>query len=194
MIDTLFSSLPRYIFIGSWFYSILEFILSQFLVIDILRTGIPFRKETIVINNIAEFQKLENSTFKREEGKFQFDKNKVYFLSRFYWLTFFRINTPFPVRGTAELHESGKLEFVGLLPIGTSIFFGAFTTVWVIAVVSEFIQGNLLEATIAGLIGGAFLALFGFISYKIEISRWQKMSNELVEILEENDINYLGHA
>jgi hypothetical protein len=147
------------------------------------RVGIPVFNRTLDINT-ADLAIHPCQTIKKSEGKFQFSAdNRVYFTSRIFFFRLFRFVTPFPLKIVGTTKANNKIDLVGRLPIGMTMFILCWLFGWtVVAVSSEF-----LNSIAFGLIGWGFVGIMIIISYWIEKQRVETMIEELVIILTEDN-------
>ncbi|UZR97320.1 hypothetical protein [Chondrinema litorale] len=109
----------------SFFIIIIETFLLYSFTKFAFENGITAFERTIEIptNNIKQLNDLK---LKRKEGKFYFSpNNRIYFLSRFRIFSF-RLNTPFPFKGTGVINKNNTITIIGKLPLGTTLFISFF--------------------------------------------------------------------
>lgn len=172
--------------IASWFFAIVEMISVQSFNKFFFRIGIPVFRRTIDVTGTHRAIEL-NNTIKKSVGKFRFTSpNTVYFLSQTFWFRMFRITTPFPLRAIGTIIPDNKIEIVGRVPLGTTLFILFWLLAWTSGSfsIAALTMGN-FSGVGFGLFGWAFAGLLIAISNPIEMGRMETMIKELREIVTE---------
>jgi hypothetical protein len=126
----------------------------------------------------------KHETISMQEGNFQFlDDNQVIFRSRIQWFNLFRFSHPFPVKCFGQFY-GGTVNVIGRVPLGTTVFIGfGFLTFLLFPLILIF-NGEIEAWTFAPLAGALIIFIFfGLIPYQVEKVRFERMINELSEIV-----------
>lgn len=90
----------------------------------------------------------------------------------------FRINTPFPIKGTLLWSDSAAIKVIGRLPIGSIMFLGAWLFGWSTA--GFFPKKDNFDPVSFVLFGWAFAGVMVAVSLPLELHRIRKAKEALV--------------
>ena len=173
----------------SWFIAIFELIaVSRFVyfpfgfgkLVYVESQAIPLPAESIYMQEVI---KTENGKF-----KFVYEKECLFFQKLKWWS--FRLYTPFPLKGKIRW-RNGIAEIEGRIPLGTSVFLGAWVIGWTAGALM--VLGSNSAAFFFGalgvfIVGWVFAGGMYFLSIPYEIRRAKSIVTELKEYLLQLDI------
>ena len=169
----------------SWFFAIIEMICAYSFVNFFFKIGIPIIKR---VDNIPISSNIiqPDNIYSCEEGKFKFiTNNECLFIPKFKLFNFFRIRTPFPIRGRVKWdipYADSYARIRGQIPLSSTIFFGSFLLGWTVGGISN------ADFKII-LISWLFAILIVGLSFFVEIGRFGTMINELRELVSKEQGN-----
>ena len=143
----------------SWFYGIYEMIAfyrlkeSSYLIgkkVLEFKERLDYMKENIRLNDIVKTQKCKYKFF---------ELDKCIFREKWRASHIFRLNSPFPLKGTIEFND-GKANVKGRVPLGPSTFFLAWVACWTSGGIIMCVKGYDLKSSLL------FMAI-GWIAYYI---------------------------
>jgi hypothetical protein len=178
MIDIIFIFIV-YLLLAIWLLSVLEQILLHNFVLFIFHLGIPSKTEKILLPNT--FYHIKNGiTIRRNEAKFRFFYDKVYFIPR---LGLFRWPNLFQLKLVGQLNSDNTIDIEARYPLGSAAFqpyiFLALTAGIIINTLESFDLITFLVSIIIWIV-----LLFSMIyDYLHERDRFNKMIDELIEII-----------
>jgi hypothetical protein len=173
----------------SWFFAIFEFVAVSRFAHFPFRFGklVYFESEAIPLPaESIDMQKV----IKTENGKFKFVTQKECLFFQKLKLWGFRLYTPFPLKGKIRW-RNGSAEIEGRIPLGTSLFLGAWVIGWTAGAAMLLNSGSaafFISAPGVFIVGWVFAGGVYFLSIPYEIRRAKSMVTELKEYLTRGDV------